>query len=92
MGMIIDWEKVKVMTSEEIENIKVEIDKEIQLLEEDKYIIKERYNEISKALIDLEGKRKDLRIQLDKASHLIRQKSHDEKMLDVYFWKARRGY
>jgi len=89
--MIVDWSKVEKMTPEEIENVRVEILKELQTLEDNHQIVKDEYMQKSRQIITLEGERKDLQISLSKSSHSIKNKKNDLQILETKFWQAKRG-
>lgn len=88
--MTIDWQKVESMTSEEIENLRVEQLKELQTIENMTMIVQDEYDAKSKQMIILEGEKKDLSINLRKARHNIKQKKTDIDILQTKMWQARR--
>jgi hypothetical protein len=90
--MEINWIEIELKTAEEIENIIVELTKEIQIMRANKQIVKDEYNEVKKQIILLEGKRHDLKTSLDKQSNNIAQKYSDVEMLNTKKWQKKSGY
>jgi len=88
--MVINWENIERMGPEEIENIRVEVIKDIQVMENSAQIVKEEYDQKCRQMITLEGERKDLQITLQKAKHNIRQKKSDLDILTTKFWQKKR--
>lgn len=88
--MVIDWEEIERMPPEDIENIRVEIIKELQTLEDTMQLVKDEYDQKSKEMIMLEGEKKDLSIALSKARHLIKKKRNEIEILQTKFWQKRR--
>jgi predicted nucleic acid-binding Zn-ribbon protein len=88
--MVIDWEEIERMPPEDIENIRVEVLKELQTLEDSMQIVKDEYDQKSKEMIALEGEKKDLSISLSKAKHSIRKKRNEIEILQTKFWQKRR--
>lgn len=89
--MIIQWEAVETMSPEEIENIRVQVVKDIQSMKDTKFILQEEYNDIKKQQIVLDQKLHELKSARDKQAHLIRQKEADEEILRSKFWSKRNG-
>jgi len=88
--MKIDWAKVETMTPEDIENLRVELIKELQVVEENHQIVKQEYLNKGKDIIKLEGEKKDLQINLSQSAYTIRQRKSDLGILETKFWQSRR--
>ena len=75
------------MTSDEISNLMVELEKDMKQLEENKYKINFRKNRVAKLILKLEAKKKGLQIKVDEASHLIKEKQLDLSIANKLYWK-----
>jgi hypothetical protein len=87
----INWDQVNAMTSDQIENLRVEIIKDIRTMEDNLFLVKEAYEAKSKEILRLELEKQDLRSSLSKARHSISQLKHDEEVLRSKYWNVRRG-
>lgn len=90
--MEVNWKEVETMTAEKIENLVVELTKEVQIMRANKQIVKDEYNEVQKQIILLTGKKHDLKTSLDKQGNNISQKYSDIEMLNTKKWQKKTGY
>jgi hypothetical protein len=90
--MIIDWNEVAKMTPEQIENLQIEVEKEIQVMRSNKQIIKDEYNDVQRQIIVLSGKKHELKTALDKQGINIAQKVSDKEILNTKKWQKKSGY
>jgi hypothetical protein len=86
----INWELVERMSTDEVENLRVEVIKEIQELEESAQVVREVYDNKVKQMIQLEGEKKDLSMSLSKQRFNIKKKKTDLDILTTKFWQKRR--
>ncbi len=89
--MIIDWKQVETMSSDQVENLRVEVIKDIKTREENHYLVKEAYDAKCKEILRLELEKQELRSQLSKSRHVINQLKTDEEILRSKYWNQRRG-
>ena len=79
------------MTATQIENLRVEKQKEYQQALNNMHIVELAELELSKSIVNLQAQRKDLQITLSKARHIVRNLNLDVKILASEFWKVRDG-
>lgn len=79
------------MTASEIDNAKVEKEREYQSALNDLHEIEIKELEIAKRIVALQSQRKDFQIAKEKARHIVRTLAIDVKILTSLFWKARDG-
>lgn len=79
------------MTAAEIDNLKVETQKEYRKALNDLHIVELAELEIAKQIVALQTKRKDLQIALSKARHIVRTLGLDVKILISEFWSVKNG-
>lgn len=87
--MIIDWNKVEQMGTTEIDNLRIEILKEIQTIKDGKFLVREEYDAVSKQIRVLEDKKADLRSAMGKAQYNIDQRETDIERLKAKYWEKR---
>ena len=90
--MEIDYEKVKTMTTDEIENMRVEVMKELQKMRDYQYLIREELSNINKSILTLNIKKQDLTLQVRKASQNIMQTQIDADRLKSAYFRQREGF
>ena len=88
--MIIDYTKLDSMSSDEIENMRVECLKELQTMEDNADLVKEELDYKSRAILQLEIEKKDLSIAYGKAKQNIKKKKTDIEILQTKYWQSRR--
>ena len=79
------------LTASQIDNLKVEKEKELQLAFKNQHEIEIAELEISKEIVKLQLTRKDLQIALSKAKHNVRTLGLDVKILISQFFQAKNG-
>ena len=82
-------EELARMSSDEIDNKKVEAEKELQTANAHLGIVIEEKNRIDRQMIDLMAKKKDLQIVIDKARFNVKRLESDIRIMTNAFWKAR---
>jgi hypothetical protein len=78
-------------TAEEIDNLKVEKEKELQAAQNSLAVIEQEELEIGKQIINLQGRRKDLQIAASKAKQIVRTLTLDIRILTSKFWSVKNG-
>jgi hypothetical protein len=78
-------------TAAEIDNLKVEKEKELQAAQANLYEVEIKELQIAKQIIDLQSQRKDLQIVASKARHIVRTLGLDIKIYTSAFWSAKNG-
>ncbi len=86
------WDKINEMDADAIEGLRIEVMKEIQLMKEAQYKVKEEYQQVSKDALLLEIKKQELRSAISKASQNIQSKQIDVERLKSLFFKRREGF
>lgn len=81
----------KNLSATEIDQLKVEKEKELQKAQADLHEVELAELEIGKKIITLQGQRKDLQIAASKAKQVVRTLSLDIRILTSEFWNARNG-
>lgn len=79
------------LTASEIDLQKVEKEKELRQAQAELHSVELAELELSKTIIQLQGKRKDLQIAISKARQIVRTLNLDIKILTSDFWAARNG-
>lgn len=79
------------LSATQIDQKKVEIEKELQMAQEKASIIEQEELEISKQIINLQVRKKDLQIALSKARQIVRTLTLDIRILTSAFWMAKNG-
>ena len=79
------------MTASEIDNLKVEKEKEYQKALNDLHEVELKELEIAKRIVALQSQRKDYQIAKEKARHIVRTLAIDIKILTSVFWKCKDG-
>lgn len=79
------------MTASEIDNLKVEKEKEYQAALNDLHNVELKELEIAKRIVALQSQRKDYQIAKEKARHIVRTLAIDIKILTSVFWKCKDG-
>ncbi len=79
------------MTASEIDNCKVEKEKEYQEALNNLQEVSLKELEIAKRIVALQSQRKDYQIAISKARHIVRTLAIDIKILTSLFWKAKNG-
>ncbi len=77
------------MTATEIDNVKVEKEKEYQSALNTLHEVELKELEIAKRIVDLQSQRKDYQIAKEKARHIVRTLAIDVKILTSLFWRAK---
>jgi len=77
------------MTSDQIDTIKVEKEKEYRTAQEVLNTVELRELELAKEICKLQLERKSLQIAISKAKHNVRTLAIDIKILTSEFWRAR---
>ena len=75
------------MTSDEISNLMVELEKKIKETEDNRYKIEFEINTISKDMLKMQYKKKELQMKLDEAKHVITENKLDLSMANKLYWK-----
>ena len=88
--MIIKWDEIETMTPEQIENIRVECLKELQIMEDNHQIVKDNYLHVARDIMLLEVQKSDLKIAMGKSSNSIKSKKTDIDLLVSKFWQKKR--
>lgn len=88
--MDINWKAVETMTPEDIENVRVEVIKEIQTIRDARALAVDEQNEVKRQIIQLEAQRHELRTQIQKANSNIAKRQSDIDVLTTRFWQKRR--
>lgn len=82
----IDLDKLDTMTPEEIENIRVEKLKALEVCQNHCAIIEQKFFDIQLKIISLQKEKKELEITLSKAKQMIRQLKTQCDVLRSKFW------
>jgi len=77
------------MTASEIDQIKVNKEKELQAAQDNLHKVEIEELEIAKQIVELQGRRKDLQIASSKARQIVRTLNLDIKILTSEFWRAK---
>ena len=77
------------MSATEIDNLKVEKEKELQKAQSDLHEVELKELEIAKKIVVLQGERKDYQISKSKARQIVRTITLDIKIIVSEFWQAR---
>ena len=77
------------MNYEEIDQKKVEKEKELKEAQQNLHTIEIEELEIAKQIVNLQAKRKDLQIAISKAKHIAKNLSLEVKILTSEFWRAK---
>lgn len=77
------------MTASQIDNLKVEKEKELQHAQLNLHEVEIKELELSKQIIILQGQKKDFQIAISKARQIVRTLSLDIKILVSQFWQAK---
>lgn len=79
------------MTASEIDNLKVEKEKELKIAQQALYEVELKELELAKQIVILQGQRKDLQIAISKARQIVRTLNLDIKIIISEFWRAKDG-
>ena len=79
------------LSASEIDNIKVEKEKELQKAHANLHEVELKELEIAKQIVVLQGQRKDLQIAGSKAKQIVRTLNLDIKIITSAFWNAKNG-
>lgn len=82
-------ENIKNLTASEIDNLKVEKEKELQKAQSNLHEVEIKELELGKQIVILQAQRKDLQIALSKAKQVVRTLNLDVRILTSEFWRAR---
>jgi putative heme iron utilization protein len=77
------------MTASEIDNLKVEKEKEYKAALETLHEVEIKELEIAKDIVGLQSMRKEYQIAASKARHTVRVLALDVKILTSEFWRAK---
>ena len=77
------------MTASQIDLLKVEREKELKVAQENLYKVELEELELSKEIVILQGKRKDLQIAISKAKQIVRTLNLDIRIIVSEFWRAK---
>ncbi len=77
------------MTASEIDNLKVEKEKELQKAQTQLHEVELKELEIAKKIVILQGERKDYQIAKSKARQIVRTLSLDIRIITSQFWQAK---
>lgn len=77
-------------TPEEIENIRIEKDKELQSAQNDLQEVYLKKLDLDKQIILLEQQKKEYQILISKARHIVSTLKGEIAYLTTMFWRARR--
>lgn len=87
--MLIDWENVKTMCSEDIENLRCEQLKDVETMNDGMSIVQDEYDALSKKIILLEIEKRDIAVAIRKQKDNIRKKKVDIEILKSKFWERK---
>lgn len=79
------------LTASQIDEKKVELEKELQKAQANLHEVELKELEIAKQIIILQGQRKDIQISAAKARQIVRTLSLDIKIVTSAFWQAKDG-
>jgi len=77
------------LTASQIDNLKVEKEKELRIAEDNLHKVALEKLELGKQIILLEGQSKDLQIAISKARHITKILESDIRILTSEFWRAK---
>ena len=77
------------MTASQIDNLKVEKEKELQKAQAQLHEIELKELELAKRIVILQGERKDYQIAQSKARQIVRTLNLDIKIIISKFWQAK---
>jgi molybdopterin-biosynthesis enzyme MoeA-like protein len=77
------------MTTSEIDNLKIEKEKELREAQKSLYEVELKELQLSKQIVDLQSQKKDFQIAASKARHIVRTLSLDIKILIAEFWRSK---
>ena len=77
------------LTASQIDNLKVEKEKELQQAQAQLHEVELKELELSKQIIILQGQKKDFQISICKARQIVRTLALDIKILISEFWQAK---
>jgi len=78
-------------TASEIDTLKVETDKKLLQAQHNLHILEIEDLELAKQIIELQGKRKDLQINISKGKQVVRTYQTEIRELTSAFWNAKDG-
>lgn len=81
--------EINSMTTDQIDNLKCQKEKELQEALEAMTIVEERDSEISKQIIELRKQKEDIKIALSKGRNNIRVIQSEIRVLNSAYWKKR---
>jgi len=82
-------ENISKLTASQIDNLKVEKEKELQQAQANLHEVEIKELELGKQIVMLQAQRKDLQIALSKAKQIVRTLNLDVRILTSEFWRAR---
>jgi hypothetical protein len=86
MSVIDEYEN---LTASQIDEKKVELEKQLKIAQENLYNVELKELEISKEIVTLQGQKKDFQIAASKARQIVRTLNLDIKILTSEFWRAK---
>lgn len=87
----LDDNKLEQMTDSGIDNLKVEIEKELDVKQQNYSIVEQEYLSKQLAIIDLQKSKKELEVMLSKEKSIIRTLNSQIRILTSKYWKKRHG-
>jgi len=87
----LDYTALEKMTADEIENIRVEALKELDVFQKHTGLVEQEFLETQFKILDLQRKKKELEISLSKGKNNIRAAKSQIEILHSLFWKKRNG-
>lgn len=87
--MIVNWDEIRSQSAEEIENLRVQLLKEVQTMKDNRHIIRQEYHNIKNQILLLEVKLHDLKTTLEKSAYTINQREVDIEILQSLFWEKK---
>ncbi len=79
------------MTSDQIDLLKVEKEKELQKAQAQLHVVEIEELELAKKIVDLQSERKTLQIAISKGKQSVRTLTLDIRILVSQFWRTKNG-
>lgn len=84
-------EENKQKTAQELDNEKVEKEKELKLAQQNLYQVEQAELELARQMAQLQAQRKDYQVAISKAKHIVKMLNIDIRILESQFWSAKNG-
>jgi len=86
----LDYNKLDSMSEDEIDNLRVEKVKELDIEQKHTAIIEQEFLDCQLKIIELQKRKKELEIAISKGKSIIKTLNNQIKILESKFWQKRR--